>query len=130
METLSITATSLTPSIRFEQLGIMEIHGKSIPENSDEFWAPVIDWFKKYMNAPAEKTVFRVDIAYLNISSSKNILHLLYQLNDLKDRGLSAEVEWYYYLADRDMLEVGKDYEHMVRVPFTFKIWEEELQLV
>ena len=130
METLSITATSLTPSIRFEQLGIMEIHGKSIPENSDEFWAPVIDWFKKYMNAPAEKTIFRVDIAYLNISSSKNILHLLYQLNDLKDRGLSAEVEWYYYLADRDMLEVGKDYEHMVRVPFSFKIWEEELQLV
>ena len=55
METLSITATSLTPSIRFEQTGIMEIHGKSIPENSDEFWSPVIDWFKKYINAPADK---------------------------------------------------------------------------
>jgi hypothetical protein len=27
-------------------------------------------------------------------------------------------------------LEVGKDYEHMVKVPFSFKIWEEELQLV
>lgn len=130
METLSITATSLTPSIRFEQSGIMEIHGKSIPENSDEFWSPVIEWFKFYVNSPAEKTTFKLDIAYLNISSSKNILHLLYQLNELKDRGYKAEVEWYYHSADLDMLEVGKDYEHMVRVPFTFKIWEEELILV
>jgi len=37
METLSITATTLTPSIRFEPSGLMEIHGKSISENSDDF---------------------------------------------------------------------------------------------
>lgn len=130
MESLSITATSLTPSIHFDKSGVMEIHGKSIPENSDEFWAPIIEWFKNYVNNPAEKTIFKLDIAYLNISSSKNILHLLYHLNELNDRGFNSEVEWYYYMADRDMLEVGKDYEHMVRVPFTFKIWEEELQIV
>jgi hypothetical protein len=130
MESLSIFATSLTPLVRFEPTGLMEIHGKSIPENSDEFWSPIIDWFKKYINNPADKTIFKIDIAYLNISSSKNILHLLYQLNDLNERGFVAEVEWYYHSADIDMLEVGKDYEHMVKVPFTFKIWEEELQLV
>ena len=130
METLSITATSLTPSIRFEESGIVEIHGKSIPENSDEFWSPIIDWFKNYVNNPAEKTIFKIDIAYLNISSSKNVLHLLYQLNDLNNRGFSAEVEWYYHMADKDMLEVGKDYEHLVKLRFSFKIWEEELQLV
>jgi hypothetical protein len=130
MESLSIFATSLTPLVRFEPTGLMEIHGKSIPENSDEFWSPIIDWFKKYINNPADKTIFKIDIAYLNISSSKNILHLLYQLNDLNERGVVAEVEWYYHSADIDMLEVGKDYEHMVKVPFTFKIWEEELQLV
>lgn len=129
MESLIITATSLTPSIRFENTGIMEIHGKSIPENSDDFWAPVLNWFKSYINTPAEQTVVKLDIAYLNISSSKNILHLLYQLNELSDRNFDARVEWYYHAADQDMLEVGKDYEHMVRVPFTFKIWEEEFQL-
>ncbi len=129
MESLIITATSLTPSIRFESTGIMEIHGKSIPENSDDFWAPVLNWFKSYINTPAEQTVVKLDIAYLNISSSKNILHLLYQLNELSDRNFDARVEWYYHAADQDMLEVGKDYEHMVRVPFTFKIWEEEFQL-
>jgi len=130
MESLSIIATSLTPLIRFEETGIMEIQGKSIPENSDDFWSPVIDWFKNYVNEPAQETIFKVDIAYLNVSSSKNILHLLYQLNDLNERGFDAKVEWYYHAADQDMLEVGKDYAHMVRVPFSFKIWEEELNLV
>lgn len=130
MESLIITATSLTPSIRFEETGIMEIHGKSIPENSDDFWLPILNWFKAYVINPAEQTVVKLDIAYLNISSSKNVLHLLYQLNELTDRNFDARVEWYYHAADQDMLEVGKDYEHMVRVPFFFKIWEEEFQVV
>jgi hypothetical protein len=130
MESLIITATSLTPSIRFESTGSMEIHGKSIPENSDDFWSPILNWFKAYVNNPAEQTVVKLDIAYLNISSSKNVLHLLYQLNELTDRNFDARVEWYYHAADQDMLEVGKDYEHMVRVPFFFKIWEEEFQVV
>ncbi len=107
----------------------MEIHGKSIPENSDDFWMPILNWFKEYINAPANQTIVKLDIAYLNISSSKNILHLLYQLNELTDRNIDARVEWFYHAADQDMLEVGKDYEHMVRVPFSFKIWEEEFQL-
>ena len=73
MESLIITATSLTPSIRFESNGNMEIHGKSIPENSDDFWMPILNWFKEYINTPANQTIVKLDIAYLNISSSKNM---------------------------------------------------------
>jgi hypothetical protein len=44
----------------------------------------------------------------------------LYRLNELKDRGLEAEVLWSFNANDVDMQEVGKDYEHMVKVPFSF----------
>jgi hypothetical protein len=120
MEDLRITATSTTPRISFSNNGIMEIQGKSIPDADSNFWNIVSEWFRLYMFNPASKTIFKLQIDYLNISSSKEVLHLLYRLNELKDRGLEAEVLWSFNVNDVDMQEVGKDYEHMVKVPFSF----------
>jgi hypothetical protein len=121
MEELHIKATSTTPEISFSKNGIMKIHGKSIPDSESDFWSKVSDWFHLYMFTPAKKTTFELQIDYLNTSSSKSVLHLLYRLNELKDRGLDAEVIWSYNANDYDMQEVGRDYEHMVKVPFSFK---------
>jgi len=120
MEDLRITATSTTPRIFFSRNGIMEIQGKSIPDAESNFWNLVSEWFQLYMFTPANKTTFKLQIDYLNISSSKEVLYLLYRLNELKERGLEAEVIWSYNANDIDMQEVGKDYEHMVKVPFSF----------
>jgi len=120
MEDLSITATSTTPRIFFSRNGIMEIQGKSIPDAESNFWNLVSEWFQLYMYTPATKTTFKLQIDYLNISSSNEVLYLLYRLNELKERGLEAEVIWSYNANDVDMQEVGKDYEHMVKVPFSF----------
>jgi hypothetical protein len=120
MEDLRINATSTTPKISFSRDGIMEIQGKSIPDSESNFWNLVSEWFRFYMFTPASKTIFKLQIDYLNISSSKEVLHLLYRLNELKERGLEAEVLWTFNANDLDMYEVGKDYEHMVKVPFSF----------
>lgn len=120
MEDLRITATSTTPKISFSRDGNMEIQGKSIPDAESNFWNLVSEWFRLYMFTPATKTSFKLQIDYLNTSSSKEILHLLYRLNELKERGLDAEVIWSFNANDFDMHEVGKDYEHMVKVPFSF----------
>ncbi len=120
MEDLLINSTLTTPRISFSKDGLMEIIGKSIPDAESNFWSLVSEWFRIYMFSPATKTTFKLQIDYLNTSSSKEILHLLYRLNELKDRGLEAEVIWLFNLNDIDMQEVGKDYEHMVKVPFSF----------
>ena len=120
MEDLRINATSTTPRIFFSRNGIMEIQGKLIPDAESNFWNLVSEWFQLYMFTPATKTTFKLQIDYLNISSSKEVLYLLYRLNELKERGLEAEVIWSYNANDVDMQEVGKDYEHMVKVPFSF----------
>jgi hypothetical protein len=52
---------------------------------------------------------------------------MLYRLNELKERGFDAVVYWSYHEVDIDMLEVGKDYEHMVKVPFVFSAITMEL---
>ncbi|SRR5690606_33724727 len=122
MEKLSIEATALTPSISFDSLtGRMEIQGRSIPDNPDDFWMPVLNWFESYVIAPSQSTLVSINLEYFNISSSKRILFLLYKLNELVDKGCDVKVEWNYRKEDEDMFEVGQDYAYMVKVPFEFR---------
>ena len=53
METLLIEGSAKTPTIKFDaEQGIIEIKGRSIPENSIEFYKPLIDWLEKYSGKP------------------------------------------------------------------------------
>ena len=122
MEALHIKAGAHTPLINFNPVtGVMEIRGRSIPDDPEAFWGMVLDWFDSYMRQPNDNTLVKIDLEYFNITSSKRILFLLYKLNDLVDKGLDAHVEWYYRKSDEDMYEVGQDYAFMVRVPFEFR---------
>jgi len=127
MKNLLIASTAQTPFVSFNsQNGIMEIKGRSIPEQADEFWIPIIDWFDLYLLKPSNHTTFKIDLEYFNISSSKRILTLLYKLNNLAKLTDNVKVEWYYRLADEDMFEVGQDYKYMIKVPFEFHAYEDQ----
>lgn len=132
MEDYTQEASIQTPTIHFSQkTGIMVIKGRSIPDNPEAFWGGIVTWFDKYLSNPHSTTEFRIDLEYFNISSSKRILFLLYKLNELTERGLSAKVQWYYREADEEMYEVGQDYAFMVKVPFEFKEYtDHDLALV
>lgn len=122
MDTLLIQATAQTPLVNLDpSTGIMEIRGRSIPDDPEAFWGVVLTWFDNYMANPIEETLVRIDLEYFNITSSKRILFLLYKLNELVDSGKKAKVEWYYRQSDEDMYEVGQDYAFMVHVPFDFR---------
>lgn len=122
MDTLLIQATAQTPLVNLNPTtGIMEIRGRSIPDDPEAFWGAVLTWFDDYMANPIEETLVRIDLEYFNITSSKRILFLLYKLNELVDSGKKAKVEWYYRQSDEDMYEVGQDYAFMVHVPFDFR---------
>ncbi len=126
MEVLVIQPTYQTPFIHFNHLdGLMEIKGRSIPDNSDAFWLPILNWFETYLVHPTQNTVFKIDLDYLNIQSSKRILFLLYKLNELIEHGHEVHVEWIYRKNDEEMYEVGQDYAYMVKVPFVFREFSE-----
>ncbi len=130
METLLINSSLQTPYINFDkESGVMQIKGRSIPDQPDEFWGPILTWFDSYILSPSKKTTVIIDLEYFNITSSKRILFLLYKLNELSENGSDVKVEWLYRETDEDMYEVGQDYAYMVKVPFEFKIYE-DLDLV
>ena len=81
MEKYSIEGTPKTPSINFDlNGGILEVKGRSIPENSIEFYKPLVDALDKYASAAKPATTVNVQLEYFNTSSSKCILDVFKKL--------------------------------------------------
>ena len=122
MKALYINDTPKTPEVNFNPAtGVFQIKGKSIPDDADEFYGDVLNWFDNYMLEPNAKTELSIDLEYFNISSSKRLLFLLYKLNDLNAiKKNDVRIIWRYNKDDEDMYEVGQDYAFMVKLPFDF----------
>jgi hypothetical protein len=119
MEPLYIEATSKTPLVNFNaDAGIVEIKGRSIPENSIEFYKPIVDWLTKYADEATGSTEVNIHLDYFNTSSSKCILDVFKKLELIHKAEKEVTINWYYEEDDEDMLEAGEDYESIIRVPF------------
>jgi SiaC family regulatory phosphoprotein len=95
--------------------GHLELKGRSIPENSLEFYKPLIDWLDEYSRGSASETNVHVQLEYFNTSSSKCLLDFFKRLESI---GSKVTIHWYYEQDDEDMLEAGEDYEAIINVPF------------
>ena len=119
MEKLIIEGSPKTPTIEFNSgTGYLLIRGRSIPENSIEFYKPLVDWLEEYAQGPMDKTTVNVQLEYFNTSSSKCILDVFKKLEAIHKAKNEVVINWYYEEDDEDMLEAGEDYESIIRVPF------------
>ena len=116
MQDIHIEGTAKTPAVSFSSAsGTLEIKGRSIPENSIEFYKPLIDWIESYARQGKEATQVNIQLEYFNTSSSKCILDLFKKLESVSGE---IVVQWYYEEDDEDMLEAGEDYEAIINIPF------------
>jgi len=119
MESISIEGTPKTPTVNFDgATGIIEIKGRSIPENSIEFYRPLVEWLEDYSKEPQKLTTVNIQLEYFNTSSSKCILDVFKKLEAIKKARNEVVINWYYEEDDEDMLEAGEDYESIIRIPF------------
>ncbi len=119
MENINLEGTPKTPSVVFNaEEGKIELKGRSIPENSVEFYNPLNEWIKNYSNSPKEVTIFEVKLEYFNTSSSKCILDLFKILERINGKNTEVRVNWYFEEDDEDMEEAGEDYQAIIQLPF------------
>jgi len=119
MESFLQEATSKTPALTFESdIGIFEISGRSIPENSIEFYKPLMDWLEDYSKTPNGSTRLQIKLEYFNTSSSKCLVEILRKLEKLHHAGVGVQIEWFYEEEDEDMQESGEDFREIIKVPF------------
>ena len=119
MNSLVLEGSPKTPSINFDgEKGAFLIEGRSIPENSLDFYKPVMGWLDSYINEPQEETKVSIRLEYFNTSSSKCILDIFKKLETIFKRGNKVIINWHYEVDDEDMLEAGEDYQSIVKIPF------------
>ena len=119
MEALIIIGTEDSPSVTFDlNENILELAGRSLPEDVNTFYEPVLRWIDEYARDPLPSTVFNFKLAYFNTASSKVILDILTRLEDMIADGHKVLVRWQYLEEDEDMMEAGQEYSEMVDVPF------------
>lgn len=111
MNNLTIEATKYTPEISLDaQAGSVKMEGKSYPENTFEFYEPIMSWMKEYFEAPQAKTTIELEIIYFNSSSSKlffDFFDLIEENNDKSD----IEIRWIYDEENESALEAGEDFQ-------------------
>jgi hypothetical protein len=113
MEKLEIEATKYTPEILFDyENNRLSIRGKSYPENTAEFYAPVFDWLEAYLGQlEDQKARVDMEIHYLNSSSSKVLLDFFDLLEDATGEGKQISINWIYEENDEDSREFGREFQ-------------------
>lgn len=120
METITIEESSKTPYIFMDpDKGQIEIKGRSIPENSIEFYKPLIEWLTEYSEQDMKTTQVKIQLEYFNTSSSKCILDIFKRLEVMYRKGWTVEILWYYDEDDEDMYESGEDYQSILTCPIS-----------
>jgi hypothetical protein len=111
MENLHIEATKYTPKITLDaDKGLIEIKGKSYPENTFEFYAPMMKWIEEYFEGNAqEKTIVNMEIIYFNSSSSKLFFDFFDLLDEAKDEH-EIVINWIYDEENESAEEAGEDF--------------------
>lgn len=125
MDPIKIEGTPKTPTVNFTaDSGVLEIKGRSIPENAVEFYKPLVDWIGSYGENAKDTTQVNVQLEYFNTSSSKCILDVFKKLESINGK-TSITINWHYEEDDEDMLEAGEDYQAIINIPFKMIEMEE-----
>ena len=109
MENLYIEGTKYSLEINLNTNGTFQMSGRSFPENTFEFYAPMLNWIKEYFeNCAVPITTFNLEITYCNSGSTM----LLFDLFDLLQEYSSSNdiiVNWNYDKENDNMEEMGVD---------------------
>lgn len=112
MENLNIEATKYTPEIISDlSVHALSLVGKSYPENTFEFYEPVIKWIETFIAEGEGKVLtFNFEILYYNSSSSKAFFDVFDTLEEASENGAKIVVNWHYDPDNETMQEAGEDF--------------------
>lgn len=121
MENLQIAESAKSPYVNFDcENGFLELRGRSIIENTFSFYEPVFKVLTEYVADPKDKTVVHFSLDYYNTSSQIWIYNILKELNKINEiPGKELSITWFY--SDSDLLEAGRDFQNVSKVPITLK---------
>lgn len=127
METLSIQGTKSTPEILFDHAsGQLRMAGESYPENSFEFYKPVMAWLSRFIATTQGQVTLDIHLSYLNTGSTKAMMDILDLLEEAFLGGRPVTVNWFYDEENDRALETAEEFKEEVTLPFNLVAMREE----
>lgn len=125
MERLEISPLNNTPHIILDvATNTFLIEGKSFPEDSKEFYRPVIEWIEGYKAEMPKSIKIHFNLFYLSSSSIISVKQFLMKAVDLKNAGTETIIIWSYDEDDDDIKKTGEDYQKITQLNFEYRINE------
>jgi len=119
MGDLRIDGTSSTPSIVCNsRMGLLEMRGDSYPENSFEFFTPVLAWVENFLCHCDQPLTVDLYLLYLNTSSVKAMMDIFDMLEESHRRGRAVSVNWYYDKENERVAELAAEFKEDCSFPF------------
>ncbi|MBN2757423.1 MAG: DUF1987 domain-containing protein [Bacteroidales bacterium] len=116
MNALIIDSTKETPQIHFDpKNNIFEISNRSLPEDADEFYIPVIKWLQNYSQKPNSITNLTFKLEYFNTASARYITKIINILDGMSLKN-TVNIYWYYREIDEDMQSMGEEYNEITNL--------------
>jgi len=110
MKNIFIKKTENSPKIILDaDNGLIEFEGKCYPENTFDFFEPLIEWLEEYFDGNTkEKTVVNMKLTYFNSATTQSLFDIfdLMQDGDYND----LEINWFYDAKNENGLEDFEDY--------------------
>ncbi|MFH1050209.1 MAG: DUF1987 domain-containing protein [bacterium] len=119
MDNLVIEKTKHTLGVDFNvETGNFSIDGRSLPENTIEFFNPIFSFVKRYITEVKKPITLNCKVVYFNSGSSKRFNELFQILDDYHTIGGKVTVNWFYEENDEDQLEEGEEFSEDFKMPF------------
>ncbi len=116
MKNLNIEATKSTPSIKIDSKNKeIFIKGKSYPENSYDFYSPVIISIKELIAKSRSPITATLHLTYINTSSAKSLMNIFDLFEESKSE---ITVTWLYDIDNELAMESGTEFKEDLSIPF------------
>ena len=117
---LEIPAAKTMPRVLFKD-GVLTIEGRSIPQESSPFFAPLLKALNEYSFAPMDETVVELRLEYLNSDSMRSLMNILTIMEKIYAGGRNVIVNWYYTNEDDIIYDAGGIFQSLLELPIQMK---------
>lgn len=124
MEEIFITeSTKNTPYVCVNYTnGIIDVKGRSSPENTMEFYNPFIKAIALLQNAKTPNVEANFKLIYFNTSSARCVYLIIKELKTLENKGKKVTINWFAEEDDEDMVETGLDFQDIVDIEINIQM--------
>lgn len=109
-DALKIDGTRSSPAVLGDPAtGLLRLSGDSYPENTFEFYAPLLDWLRVAIDTGCGSLRLEIELSYLNTGSIKSMMDMLDLLEDAHVEGRPVAVSWRCDAEDERAIELAEE---------------------